>query len=112
MGVQWDDSKFKKSVVTKGLDGIQEWCMVEWEPTSKENCPVDTGVMRASLGVERSDSEKCCFVGGGGGSSDYILKQELDRSLHHNVGGPGFIMNTVKEKSPLLAQYVNKHVNE
>lgn len=86
--------------------------MVEWQPAAKRDSPVDTGTMRNSLGVERSDSERCCYVGGGGASSSYILKQELDRSIHHRVGKAGFIGDNVQDLSPKLGSYVQKHINE
>ena len=112
MTVSWDDSNFHKNTIKKGVDGLEEWGKVEWHPKAFGDSPVKSGAMRGSLGVERDDNNKCIYVGGGGESKDYILKQELDRSLHHEVGKAGFIMDTVKEKSPLLSQYVKKHIDK
>lgn len=92
------------------MDGVEEWSIVEWHPQAFRDAPKKTTTMAGSLGHERNDSQKCVYVGGGGGSKDYILKQELDRSLVHPVGKAGFIGDTVKEKAPLLAQYVKKHI--
>jgi hypothetical protein len=112
MTYQWDDSKFKKSIITKAIDGLEEWAKVEWHPAAFKDSPVKTGVMRGSLGEERDDANKCIYVGGGGESSSYILKNELDRSIHHPVGKAGFIGDNVKELSPKLAFYVQKHIEK
>jgi hypothetical protein len=110
MTVSWNDTNFKKSTKTKGLDGIEEWCRAVWHPQASRDCPVDGGTMKGSLGVERDDAANCCYVGGGGDSKDYILKQELDRSLHHEVGKAGFIKDSLEQNISKLPTYVKKHV--
>jgi len=110
MSVTWNDANFKKSIKQKGMDGVEEWCRAVWHPQAARDCPVDQGTMKGSLGVERDDSASCCYVGGGGASSSYILKQELDRSIRHNIGKAGFIGDTVQQNISKLPQYVKKHV--
>jgi len=110
MPVTWNDTAFKKSTKTKGMDGIHEWCLTVWHPQAARDCPVDGGTMKGSLGVERDDAAKCCYVGGGGAARDYILKQELDSSLHHTVGKSHFISDAVQQNISKLPQYVKKHV--
>lgn len=110
MGVQWNDSSFKRKVVSAGMDGLNEWGLTVWLPVAKQNCPVDQGTMRNSLGVERDDANKCIYVGGGGQAKAYILKQELDRSLHHNVGKAGFIKDTVEQNISKAPSYIKKRL--
>jgi hypothetical protein len=110
MPVSWNDASFKKNAHKAGMDGIEEWCRVEWQTKAKQDCPVHTGTMRGSLGVERDDANSCCYVGGGGAARDYILKQEIDRSLHHDIGKAGFIGDTVQDKASKLSGYVKKHL--
>jgi hypothetical protein len=110
MTVTWNDTSYKKKVTSGGMDGLEEWGLVEWKPKAVTDAPKLSGIMAGSLGVERSNREKCIYVGGGGESKAYILKQELDRSLRHEVGKPGFILDTVNEKAQLLSKYVEKHI--
>lgn len=110
MTINWNDKLFISNIRKKGLDGVDEWCRTVWEPQAKRDCPVDGGTMRNSLGVERDDQANCCYVGGGGAASSYILKQELDRSLHHEVGKAGFISDTVANNINKLPEYVKKHI--
>ena len=110
MTISWNDSGFKKKCVSAAMDGLEEWGQTAWLSQARQDCPVKDGTMRNSLGVERSDSEKCVYVGGGGAASDYILKQELDRSLHHEVGKSGFIKDSCEMHAGKLTAYVKKHV--
>lgn len=113
MSVQWDDSNFKKATIKRGMDGLEEFARTVWLPQARINCPVapvNGGTMRNSLGYERDDSQKVVFVGGGGDAKDYIFKQEMDRSLHHTTGKPGFINDTLQDNVSKLPAYVKKHI--
>ena len=110
MSISWNDSGFKKKIVSAGMDGLEEWGRVEWHPQAYKDSPKKTSTMAGSLGIERDDANKCLYVGGGGQAKDYILKQELDRSLHHEVGKAGFIGDTVQMKASKLPAYVKKHI--
>lgn len=113
MSVQWDDSNFKKATIKRGMDGLEEFARAVWLPQARINCPVapvNGGTMRNSLGYERDDSQKVVFVGGGGAAKDYIFKQEMDRSLHHTTGKPGFINDTLQDNVSKLPVYVKKHI--
>lgn len=113
MSVQWDDSNFKKATIKRGMDGLEEFALTVWLPQARINCPVapvNGGTMRNSLGYERDDSQKVVFVGGGGAAKDYIFKQEMDRSLHHTTGKPGFINDTLQDNVSKLPVYVKKHI--
>lgn len=94
----------------KVLDGIEEWGLVEWLPQAYIDSPKKTGIMAGSLGVQRDAENHCVRIGGGGEASDYILKQEMDRSLRHPVGKAGFIGDTFNDKISSLPDYVNKHL--
>jgi hypothetical protein len=110
--IKWDHSKFVSETTKKAVDGLEEWGLVEWKPQAVIDSPKLSGIMAGSLGVERDDAQKCIYVGGGGEASAYILKQELDRSLHHPVGKAGFILDTVNDKAPKLSEYVEKHIKK
>lgn len=77
---------------------------------AKEDCPVLNGDMRGSLGTERDNAKKCVYLGGGGPAKDYILKQELDRSLYHDDGKAGFIRDSVEMHAGKLKSFVEKHI--
>lgn len=108
--VSWNDGGFKKKIKKQGLDGLEEWGRAAWHPQAYRDAPKKTSTMAVSLGVERDEANSCIYVGGGGAAKDYILKQELDRSLHHEVGKAGFIADSVEMHSGKLASYVKKHV--
>ena len=108
--VKWHPQNFVKTLTKNALDGVEEWAMVEWQPQAYEDAPKKTSTMAGSLGHERDDSAKCVYVGGGGRAKDYILKQELDRSLVHSVGKAGFIIDTVNSKKSSLPQYIKDHI--
>lgn len=108
--IKWNHKPFFDKVVSNALSGIEEWARTEWQPQAKQDCPVKEGTMRDSLGVERSDSEKAVYVGGGGPAKKYIFRQEMDRSLNHTVGKAGFIRDSVSMKSSKIVKYVEKHI--
>lgn len=108
--VKWDDSEFKKKVISGGMNGLEEFALTVWLPQAKNDCPVKDGTMRNSLGYERSDKERAVFVGGGGAAKDYIFKQEMDASLRHTTGKSGFIRGAVTDNASKLPAYVKKHV--
>jgi hypothetical protein len=106
----WDHAKFSKDTTKKALDGIEELARGVILTQCKEECPVDQGTMRGSLGVERDDEKKCIYLGGGGLSQAYIYRQHQDRSLNHRVGKAGFIIDPVEEHSPEMPKYIEKHI--
>jgi hypothetical protein len=108
--ISWKDIAVKLLIKKAALDGIEEWCNAAWLPQARADCPVDSGTMRNSLGVERDNAGQCCYVGGGGAASSYIMKQELDRSLSHTIGKAGFIEDSVTDNMPSVNSYVKKHV--
>ena len=110
--IKWNHKSFSDKVIKNALLGLEEWALAEWKPQAVRDAPKKSGIMAGSLTVERSDSDRCVYVGGGGEAKAYILKQEMDRSLHHEVGKAGFISDTVKEKAPKLASYVQKHIDK
>lgn len=94
------------------MDAIREWCEGVWLPQAVIDCPVDTGVMRESLGVDPRPAELACYVGGGGAAESYIMKQELDASLHHNVGKAHFIVGSVQEHINELGEMIKERAGE
>jgi len=108
--IKWDHKAFVDQTVKKGLDGLEDFGLTVWRPRAVKDAPKLSGTMAGSLGVERDDKNKCIYVGGGGQSKSYILKQELDRSLHHEVGKAGFIGDTLQANISKLPTYVKKHV--
>jgi hypothetical protein len=108
--ITWNDAAFKKKVVSGGMDGLEEWGKAVWHPQAYRDAPKKTSTMAGSLGVERDDANKCIYVGGGGQAKSYILKQELDSSLRHEVGKSHFIGDAVQQNISKLPEYVKKHV--
>jgi hypothetical protein len=108
--VKWDHSKFLKSTVTKAMDGLEEIARGPILTRCKEECPVKDGIMRGSLGVERSDSEKCVYIGGGGPSAKYIFRQHQDTTLNHPVGKAKFIADPIQALSSQIPKYIEKHI--
>ncbi len=103
--------KFGDEKTMKALDGVEEWARTLVLSQAKIDCPVDTGTMRNSLTTERSNEEKCVYVGGGGAAAKYIKRQELDRSLHHNVGKAGFIRDSVLMHLNKLPEYIKRRIS-
>ena len=108
--ISWHDDEFKKAIVKNAIDGLEEWGKVVWHPQAYRDAPKKSSTMAGSLGVERDDANACIYVGGGGQAKAYILKQELDRSLHHEVGKAGFILDTVNMNAGSIQEYVKKHI--
>jgi hypothetical protein len=108
--ITWNDSDFKKSTVTKALDGIEECAKGVMATQAREDCPVDSGTLRGTIGTERDDANKCIYLGCGGPAKAYALRQEVDRSLNHPSGKAGFIRDSVEMHSSKLGSYVQKHI--
>jgi hypothetical protein len=110
VNVNWNPKNFLKNVKTRALDGIEECARGPMASQAKEDCPVDFGTLRGSIGVERDDANACVYLGCGGPAKDYALRQEVDRTLNHPVGKAGFIRDSVETHSPKLRLYVEKHI--
>jgi hypothetical protein len=81
---------------------------------AKAITPVDTGVMRASGFVELpkiAGDEVTVRMGFGGASSEYVIVQHEDLSLHHEVGQAKFLEQPVLEAAPTLARDIVARVN-
>lgn len=108
--VKWDHSGYVKSAKTRAMDGVEECARGPMATQSKEDCPVDHGTLRGSIGVERDDANSCCYLGCGGPAKAYAYRQEVDRSLNHIVGKAGFIRDSVGMHSSKLKSFVEKHL--
>lgn len=106
----WWKSDWGRKKTAAAMDGLEEWARTLVLTQSKADCPVDTGTMRNSLMVERSDSEKAVYVGGGGAARKYILRQELDRSLKHTVGKAGFLRDSVMIHLNSLPEFIRRRL--
>ncbi len=107
-------NQYKKSTADKALDGIEECARALMLTEAKERCPVapvNGGTMRNSLTVERDNSKKVVYLGGGGAAKAYIFRQHQDTSLNHTTGQSKFITTAIEIHSPKLKQFVEKHVN-
>ncbi len=106
---KWDHSAFVKDTEKKAQDAEEEFARTVILPQCQEECPVDKGVMRDSLGVERVGSE--IHIGGGGAASGYILRQHQDLSLNHPNGGKAkFIQDPVEQHAKEMAAFIEKRI--
>lgn len=110
MKIDWRGGKWGERIRKNALDGVEECVRTLMATQAREDCPVDKGVLRASIGVERNDAERCVYLGCGGAARKYALRQEVDRSLHHRVGKAGFIRDSVVMHAGKLPAYIKKHV--
>jgi hypothetical protein len=81
---------------------------------AKDLSPVDEGIMRASGFVELPKVEGNTVsvrMGFGGASSDYVVVQHEDLSLHHDVGQAKFLEQPVNEARPTLARDIVARVS-
>jgi hypothetical protein len=108
MDFKWDHSAFVKETENKALDAEEEFAKTVILPQCQEECPVDKGVMRDSLGVERVGDE--IHIGGGGAASAYILRQHQDMSLNHGVGKAKFIQDPVEQHAKEMAEFIEKRI--
>jgi len=110
MPVDWRGGAWGKKIQQRALDGVEECVRAVMATQAREDCPVDRGTLRASIGTERNDAEKCVYLGCGGAAKAYALRQEVDRSLHHRVGKAGFIRDSVLMHAGKLPAYIRKHM--
>ena len=108
--VSWHPESWLKDTVTKAMDGLEEGVRGPMATQAKEDCPVDSGTLRNSIGVERDDANKCVYLGCGGPARDYAFRQHQDMSLNHPVGRAKFISGAVEQHAPKLKSYVEKHL--
>lgn len=106
MTVSWDSGWGKKKEAA-AMNALTEWAHV-CATECRHQCPVDKGTLRASIGVERNDSEKCVYIGCGGAAKAYALRQHQDASLGHTVGKSHFISDPVYMLSEKIPEYIKK----
>jgi len=109
--VDWHPESWQKSIKTKALDGVEECVRGLMKTQAQEDCPVDQGTLKGSIGVERDDANKCIYLGCGGPARDYAFRQHQDMSLNHpGAGKAKFISGAVEQHAPKLKSYVEKHL--
>jgi len=118
--IDWHPEVCIEKAEAAAMDAGEQYASVVWLPMARENCPVGQypagsgrtgGTMRAGLTFERDDANKMIHMGGGGAAKDYILRQELDRSLNHTVGRAGFIRDTFAETISELGPMVQERID-
>jgi hypothetical protein len=111
--------------VDKCLKSLDEFAGTEWGavckayetvvlgvivPECMDECPVDTGALRASIplcsDVKATPTVCVGFIGAGGIAGDYALRQHEDLTLHHEVGKSKFIEDPVMRNAPKVAGMV------
>ena len=108
--IQWDHSSFLKNTKKRALDGVEECARGPMAIQAKRDCPVDSGTLRGTIGVERDEKAECVYLGCGGAAKAYAHRQETDRSLNHPSGKAGFIRDSVQMHNSKLGSYVKKHI--
>jgi hypothetical protein len=73
------------------MDGLEEYARAQLLPLADENCPTDSGVMKGTHAVERSDDE--VVVGYGGPAAPYTVRQHEDMTLIHPSGEAKWLEN-------------------
>jgi hypothetical protein len=110
--IHWDHSKFLKSTKTRALDGIEEIARGPMATQARQDCPVDQGTLRGSIGVERDEAKGVVYLGCGGAAKAYAYRQEVDRSLNHPSGKAGFIRDSVQQHAGKLRGAIEKHISQ
>ena len=79
-------------------------------PECMEECPVDTGTMRATIpdssGVKATDTACVGIVGCGGPSAAYCRRQHEDLTFKHPVGKAKFIEDPVNRIAPKIPEKI------
>jgi hypothetical protein len=108
--VNWHPQNWQKSIRTKALDGVEECVRGLMATQAKEDCPVDQGTLKGSIGTERDDANSCVYLGCGGAAEAYAFRQHQDMSINHRVGKAKFISGAVEMHAPKLKSYIEKHI--
>lgn len=79
-------------------------CLGKIMPECMEECPVDTGILRASIPAcsfgEATEAECNVVLGAGGAAKKYARRQHEGLEFHHRVGKAKFIEDPVRRNAP------------
>jgi hypothetical protein len=85
-------------------------CMGVILPESMDECPVDTGTLRASApavsGAVITPTDCTVILGYGGAASAYARRQHEDLSFKHTVGKAKFLEDPIMRNAPMVPTMV------
>lgn len=91
-------------------EAFADVCMGPILTASQEQCPVDTGTMRASgqacSYVEIAPGVCVVHLGYGGAASKYARRQHEELNYHHKVGKAKFLEDPIREMAPAMGEMV------
>jgi len=102
--VVWNSDFILTLVEEAALDGAEEWARADVLPLSQENCPTDSGTMKGTGAVVRTD--KIIEIGYGGPAAPYTVKQHEDLTLNHPNGQHKWLENAWNWQLPRLSEKV------
>jgi len=106
--ITWKGDAVAAKINKALLDGAEEWARSGVLPLADEKCPTDSGTMKGTHAVARSDSE--VVMGYGGPAAPYTVRQYEDMTLHHPSGDAKWLENAANEKISELPGILQKRV--
>lgn len=91
--MKWYGPQVAAKIHEAAMDGLEEYARADLLPLADENCPTDSGAMKGTHAVERSNDE--VVVGYGGPAAPYTVRQHEDASLHHPSGTDHWLENAL-----------------
>lgn len=102
----WADQQQKAALAA--VDEFGEHVMGE----AQQNCPVDTGALRASGTTEPAESKNDRITKTIGFNTDYAAIVHEQTGVHHDVGGPKYLENAMRDEAPKMSDFVGKRMRE
>ena len=106
--MKWFGKQVSARIKKAAMDGMEEYARVDLLPLADENCPTDSGTMKGTHAVERSQDE--VVVGYGGPAAPYTVRQHEDVTLHHPSGEAKWLENAFNKTKSKVPERIKARV--